>query len=81
MAHVVYQNHTIVSAAVYDEITERWRLTAYVGWWEGPTRRRHHFIRNVPERFSRVEEAELSGMETAKNWVDNHLKALTSGVR
>jgi hypothetical protein len=77
MAHVVYQNHTIVSAAVFDEITGRWRLTAYVGCSEGPTRRLH-FIRDRPERFSRVDDAELAGMEIAKNWVDSHLRALTS---
>jgi hypothetical protein len=82
MAHVIYLNHTIVSAAIYDEITGKWRFTAYVSWLEGedPTRRLH-FIRNMPERFSRVEDAELAGMETAKNWVDSHLKAHTTGKR
>ena len=82
MPHLVYQNHTILSAAVYDEITGNWRLTAYVGWLEGegPTHR-FHFITNMPERFSRVEDAELAGMETAKNWVDSHLKALTTGMK
>jgi hypothetical protein len=78
MAHLVYHNHTILSAAVYDEITGRWRLTAYVGWSEGPTRRLH-FIRDMPERFSRVEDAELAGMEIAKNWVDSHLKHSPAG--
>jgi hypothetical protein len=34
MAHLVYHNHTILSAAVYDEITGNWRLTAYVSWLE-----------------------------------------------
>lgn len=79
MAQLVYQKHTIVSAAVYDEITGNWRLTAYVAWSEGPTRSLH-FIRDMPERFSRVEDAEMAGMETAKKWVDSHLTALTSGV-
>ena len=80
MAQLVYQKHTIVSAAVYDEITGNWRLTAYVAWSEGPTRRLH-FIRNMPERFYRVEDAESAGMEIAKKWVDSHLKALTTGLK
>ena len=79
MANLLYHDHTIVSSAVYDEITGRWKLTAYVSWLggEGPTRLLH-FIRNMPERFSRFEDAELAGMEAAKNWVDSYLKALTS---
>jgi hypothetical protein len=78
MADLLYLNHTIVSAAVYDEITGNWRFTAYISWLEdeGPTRRLH-FIRNMPERFSRVEDAELAGMETAKNWVDSHFKTVS----
>jgi hypothetical protein len=81
MAHLIYQDHRIISAAVYDEITGRWRLTAYVSWLEGEgPARRLHFIRNMPERFSRVEDAEMAGMEIAKNWVDSHLKAV-SGVK
>jgi hypothetical protein len=81
MTHLVYQNHTILSAAVYDEITGNWRFTAYVGWLEGEGRtHRFHFITDMPPRFACVEDAELAGMEIAKNWVDSHLKALTSGV-
>jgi hypothetical protein len=73
MANLIYHDHRIVSSAVYDDIGGNWKLTAYVSWLEGasPTRRLH-FIRNTPERFSRVEDAELAGMETAKDWVDNH---------
>jgi hypothetical protein len=82
MAHLVYQKHTILSAAVYDEITGNWRLTAYVSWLERESStRRFHFITNMPERFSRVGDAELAGMETAKNWVDSHLKELTVGMK
>jgi hypothetical protein len=79
MANLVYHDHTIVSSAVYDEITGKWKLSAYVSWLEGviPTRRLH-FIRNMPERFSRVEDAEIAGIESAKNWVDGHLTALPS---
>ena len=76
MANLIYHDHTIVSSAVYDEITGKWKLTAYVSWLEGasPTRLLH-FIRNTPERFSRVEDAEMAGMETAKNWIDGHFTA------
>jgi hypothetical protein len=66
-----------VSAAVYDETTGMWKLTAYVSCLEVETpSRRLHFIRERPERFSRIEDAEIAGMEIAKNWVDRHLREL-----
>jgi hypothetical protein len=70
MAHLVYQNHTIISAAVYDDVTGKWRLTASISWPEGPSRRLH-FITDRPERFSRIEDAEKAAIEAAKNWVDS----------
>lgn len=80
MPQLTYQDHTIVSAAVYDEITGKWRLAAYIGWSEGASpARRLHFIRNMPERFSRVEDAEMAGMEAARNWVDSHVNRVISG--
>jgi hypothetical protein len=78
MAYLIYQDHTIVSAAVYDDITGKWRLTAYISWLEGGCRHLH-FITDTPERFSRVEDAENAGMETAKSWVEtNCRKAVAS---
>jgi hypothetical protein len=77
LAQLLYQNHRIVSAAVYDEPTGKWRLTAYVSCLESETpSRRVHFIREMPERFSRVEDAEIAGMEIAKSWVHSHLREL-----
>jgi hypothetical protein len=78
MANLVYHDHTIVSSAVFDEVSGRWKLTAYVSWAiHGTPSRQTHFIRNMPERFSRIEDAELAGIESAKNWVDRHLIGVT----
>lgn len=43
MANLIYHDHTIVSSTVYDEITGKWKLSAYVSWLEGvsPTRHLH----------------------------------------
>jgi hypothetical protein len=44
MANLIYHDHTIVSSTVYDEITKKkWKLSAYVSWFEGvsPTRHLH----------------------------------------
>jgi hypothetical protein len=78
MPYLIYRDHTIISAAVYDDITGKWRLTASVSWSEGG-RQYLHFINDNPERFSRIEDAESAAMETAKSWVDaNCRKAVAS---
>ena len=72
MANFLYHDHTIVSSAVYDDIGGKWKFNAYVSWAKDGSPSRHlHFIRNYEERFSRFEEAEMAGMEYAKNWVDS----------
>jgi hypothetical protein len=74
MSNLLYRDHTIVSSAVHDDAGGNWKITAYVSWAEdGSPSRRLHFIRNNAERFSRFEDAEMAGMERAKNWVDSHL--------
>lgn len=71
MAYVLYQDHTIVSSAVYDQVSGKWKLSAYVSWDEsGTSTPRLFVIRNSPELFSRLEDAETAGIEAAKNWVD-----------
>jgi hypothetical protein len=71
MASVIYQGHTIVSSAVYDQVSGKWKLTACITWDEsGSLTPRLHLITTSPELFSRFEDAETAGMESAKNWVD-----------
>jgi hypothetical protein len=71
MAYVIYQDHTIVSSAVYDQVSGKWKVTARIMWDEsGSLAPRLHLITTSPELFSRFEEAETAGMESAKNWVD-----------
>ena len=71
MAYVIYQNHTIVSSAVYDQVSGKWKLTACITWDEGGSLTpRLHLITTSPELFSQFEVAEAAGMEAAKNWVD-----------
>ncbi len=77
MADLLYYDHTIVSSAVFDEVTGKWKSTAYVSWAvDGTPPRQLHFIRNMPERFSRLEDAEMAGMESAKSWVDGRMTVL-----
>jgi hypothetical protein len=79
MAYLIYHDHTIVSSAVYDEVSGKWKLTAKVSWKEdGSFPHRLHFVKSSPEPFSRFEDAERAGMEAAKNWVDSQLNKSAS---
>jgi hypothetical protein len=78
MPYLIHQDHIIIAAAVYDDITGKWRLTASISWMEGG-RHRLHVITDTPERFYRVEDAESAAMEAAKGWVEaNCRKAVAS---
>lgn len=71
MTYLIYRDYTIVSTAVYDVVSGKWKLSASViSPEDGSTSRQLHFFRNSPELFSRFEDAEKAGMEAAKNWVD-----------
>ena len=71
MAYVLYRDHTIISTAVYDAETGRWKLTACISWQASGDH--FFFLRDCPERFSRVDEAEVAGLEHSKSWVDRKL--------
>ena len=70
MADVIYQDHTIVSSAVYDQVSGKWMLDAYIRCDENGSLPQLYIIQTSPELFSRFEDAEAAGMEAAKNWVD-----------
>jgi hypothetical protein len=68
---MIYRDHTIVSSAVYDHVSGKWQLTACITCHEnGSAAPRLHLITTSPELFSRFEDAEIAGMEAAKDWVD-----------
>jgi hypothetical protein len=70
MASVIYQDHTIVSSALYDQVSGKWMLDAYITCDENGSLPQLYIIQTSPELFSRFEDAEAAGMEAAKNWVD-----------
>ena len=70
MAYVIYQDHTIVSSAIYDQVSGRWMFDAYITCDENGSLPQLYLIPTSPELFSRFEDAEAAGMESAKNWVD-----------
>jgi hypothetical protein len=71
MAYLNYRGHTIVSSAVYDGLSGKWKSAASASSVKnGTASRQLHFVRNSPELFARFEDAENAGMEAAKNWVD-----------
>ena len=70
MTYVIYQDHTIVSSAIYDQVSGRWMFDAYITCDENGSLPQLYLIPTSPELFSRFEDAEAAGMESAKNWVD-----------
>jgi hypothetical protein len=70
MAYVIYQDHTIVSSALYDQVSGKWMLDAYITCDENGSLPQLYIIQTSPELFSRFEDAEAAGMEAAKDWVD-----------
>jgi hypothetical protein len=70
MAYEIYQDHTIVSSATYDQVSGKWMFDAYFTCDENGSLPQLHLIPDSPELFSRFEDAEAAGMESAKNWVD-----------
>lgn len=72
MAHTIYHHHTIVSSPIYDDDSGRWKRYVFVSWAQsGRQPRQVHVITDCLELFSRFEDAENAGVETAKNWVDS----------
>ena len=74
MAYTVYRDHTIVSSAMCDQVSGKWKLAAFVTWPAGESASRVQFLKSSPEVFSRFEDAVNAGIETSKCWVDNKLR-------
>jgi hypothetical protein len=70
VAYVVYREHIIISTARYDDMSGLWKLKACI-IWQGNGTERVKFLDTSPEIFSRFEDAEESGVEHSKDWVDD----------
>lgn len=74
MAVITYDHHTIISEAVYDEDTGKWKFSASVSWPEGVYLRGVRFLTNSPELFLCSEDAQQAGLEAGKSWVESYEK-------
>jgi len=77
VAYIHYREHSIVSAAVFDEASGQWKLGARISW-QGKHSSRIQFVNDSPEVFFlfRFEDAEKAGVEYSKNWVDNKVNKI-----
>jgi hypothetical protein len=73
VAYILYRDHTIVSSAVYDDVSGKWKLHACVSWQAKGDQ--IQFLKNSLETFAHFEEAEVAGIEYSKNWIDNKLSS------
>jgi hypothetical protein len=77
MAYFIYRYHTIVSTAVYDLGSGKWKSAAAINWHDdGNTRSPVHTMTNSPQLFSRFEDAETAGTESAQNWIDSRKRSV-----
>ena len=76
MALIIYHEHTVVSTAICEENSGKWKCVANITWnKDGDSVRQSHFIKRDDELFSRFEDAVHAGLEAAKNWVDGKLNS------
>jgi hypothetical protein len=53
MAYLIYRDHTIVSSASQDEITQQWLPLTSISWVRETGRRDVHFLTNSQALLSR----------------------------
>jgi hypothetical protein len=67
MTYFNYRDHAIVSSAVYDVVSGKWKLAASVSSQEsGSSSRQLQIAKNSPELFSRFEDAERAEWKPQK---------------
>ena len=71
MAHLVYREHTIISSAAQDEITEQWLPFVSISWKSKENRTEIHLRTNSQALHANFREAESFGLERAKEWIDH----------
>jgi hypothetical protein len=53
VAYILYREHTIVSSAIYDDVSGKWQLTACVSWQANGDQ--IQFLKNSLETFAHFE--------------------------
>jgi hypothetical protein len=76
MAYLIYREHTIISSASQDEITQQWLPLISISWMQENGRRDVHFLTNSQALCLDFREAENFGLERAKNWIDRKVLGL-----
>jgi hypothetical protein len=72
VAYIVYREHIIISTARYDNMSGLWKLTACV-IGQGNGTETVKFFDSSAEVFYCFEDAERTGVEYSKDWVDDTL--------
>jgi hypothetical protein len=76
MAYFVYREHTIVSSASQDEITQQWLPFISISWKKDNGRLEVHFLTNSQALCQNFRDAEKFGVERAKDWIDRKVFGL-----
>ena len=76
MAYLVYRQHTIVSSASQDEITQQWLPVISISWMKNNGRLDVHFLTNRQALCPNFKDAENHGLERARDWIDRKVSGL-----
>jgi hypothetical protein len=76
MAHRVYREHTIISSAALDEITQQWLPFVSISWKSKDNRSEIQLLTNSQALRASFREAESFGLERAKDWIDRKVFGL-----
>jgi hypothetical protein len=76
VAYLVYREHTIVSSASQDEITQQWLPIISISWKKENGRLDVQFFTNSQALCPNFRDAEKYGLERAKDWIDRKVSGL-----
>jgi hypothetical protein len=76
VAHLLYREHTIVSSASKDEITQQWLPFISISWKKENGRLEVEFLTNSQALCPNFRDAEKFGLERAKDWIDRKVSGL-----
>ena len=74
MAALLYNDFFIIAFGQFDKETQRWEPIADISW-HAATGYEAHIIRDPVQTFGTKQDAEAFAVESAKAWVDAHVKA------
>jgi hypothetical protein len=80
MAALLYKDCLIIAMGQFDKDRELWMPIADISW-HSATSHESHTIKDSVHNFGTKPEAEALAIETAKAWVDAHVKAASVTVR